>query len=190
MTTGKWVRFTWFGWLLGVPFVAGLALVGEAIGFGGAQGLVGAGMGAGVGAMQALALRRILNRPLWWFVSSTVGLAIPFVAFDLGRSLGRNPTYSVLGSVAMGGIIVGAWQSRLLRAVLPRSALWAVLCFAGWLAAALAAAGADWEFRAHKVAGLAGALLYLGLIAMGGLALGLITAPLAARMRSGMNSAR
>ena len=187
MTAGKWVRATWFGWLLGVPCIALLALLGEAVGIGGAQGLVGAGMGAGVGALQALALRRILNQPVWWLVSSTVGLALPFVATDLARSLGRNPTYSLLGSVAVGGIIVGVWQSRLLRSALPSSGVWAALCSGGWLVAAIIAAAADREFRAHRVTGIAGALLYLGIIAAGGLALGLITAPLVVRMRTKTN---
>ena len=140
--------------------------------------------------MQALALRRILDRPVWWFVSSTVGLALPFLVTDLARSLGRHPTYSLLGSVAVGGIIVGVWQSRLLRSALPRSGLWAALCSAGWLVAAILAAAADTEFRSHRVAGIAGALLYLGIIAAGGLALGFITAPLAVRMRTKMEESR
>jgi len=65
--------------------------------------------------------------------------------------------------------------------------VWAALCSGGWLVAAIIAAAADREFRAHRVTGIAGALLYLGIIAAGGLALGLITAPLVVRMRTKTN---
>ena len=44
-----WLRATVAGWLLGVPLIVALALLGEAVGVGGAQFLVGVGMGAGLG---------------------------------------------------------------------------------------------------------------------------------------------
>src|SRR5262245_14229103 len=56
----SWVGATCVGWLLGVPIIFVFALIGEAVGIGGTQVLVGAGMGAGIGLMQALALRRLL----------------------------------------------------------------------------------------------------------------------------------
>ena len=43
----SWIRNTWFGWLLGIPIIITLALIGEAVHIGGAQVLVGAGMGIG-----------------------------------------------------------------------------------------------------------------------------------------------
>ena len=41
-----WRRATTGGWLLGVPMIVVLALIGETVGLGGTQTLVGVGMGA------------------------------------------------------------------------------------------------------------------------------------------------
>lgn len=47
--------------MLGIPFVAALALLGEAVGIGGIQVLVGLGMGAGIGWMQGRLMRGVLQ---------------------------------------------------------------------------------------------------------------------------------
>ena len=179
----KWIRATWGGWVLGVPCVIVLALAGEAIGIGGVQWLVGAGMGAGVGIAQARVLRHVLPRPSLWFGASCVGLALPFALTDAGHLVGPGPTYALTWCVASGGLLVGGAQGWLLRTVARRSGLWVVASLAGWSVAAGAAAAADAEFRSHRLVGLPGALVYLGLIACGGLALGLFTAPLVVRFR-------
>lgn len=62
MTLARWIRATWVGWLAGIPMVALFALFGEVVGIGGAQILVGAGMGAAVGIAQGRALRTTLGR--------------------------------------------------------------------------------------------------------------------------------
>ena len=58
----SWILATWVGWLLGIPIIIVLALIGEAVHIGGAQFLVGAGMGTGIGLMQALVIRRTLHK--------------------------------------------------------------------------------------------------------------------------------
>jgi len=39
----SWLRATWLSWILGMPCIVLLALLGEALGLGGKQVLVGAG---------------------------------------------------------------------------------------------------------------------------------------------------
>src|ERR1043165_10004465 len=94
-TTARWVRATWLGWLLAVPIVAGFALVGEAIGIGGAQVLVGAGLGTAVGLCQARLLAKFrIARVVPWTVASAVGLALPFLMIDILRALtGDSASY-------------------------------------------------------------------------------------------------
>jgi hypothetical protein len=120
----RWARATWFGWLLGIPIVAALALVGEAVGVGGAQFIVGAGMGAGIGLMQARLMRRIL--PKWgpWVWSCVIGLAAPFLVTDVAKVAGWNAAYVLFVCVAVGGLILGlvtgvclAWMIEEERAV-------------------------------------------------------------------------
>ena len=53
---------TWAGWLLGIPFIIILALMGEAVGIGGSQFLVGAGMGTGTGLLQS---RKDVTQSSW-----------------------------------------------------------------------------------------------------------------------------
>ncbi|HKV74040.1 MAG TPA: hypothetical protein VJN95_05950 [Gemmatimonadales bacterium] len=170
----RWIRATWFGWLLGIPAVAVLALLGELLGLGGAQGWVGAGMGIGVGVLQARALRPVGVGMTPWVTATALGLAAPFLAIDLIRLLGGHVPYYLLICVAVGGWTVGALQARLLAG--PRGR-WVVASAFGWLLAAVAAWSADALFRSHRVAGVIGALEYLGLLACGGGLLGFVTAP-------------
>ena len=78
-----WLRATALGWLLGVPLIVALALLGEAVGIGGAQFLVGAGMGAGLGLTQGRVIRTVLPGSAPWFWSCVLGLAVPFAAVDV-----------------------------------------------------------------------------------------------------------
>ncbi len=175
LTFRRWLRDTWLGWLLGIPCIVVLALVGEGLGIGGTQAIVGAGMGAGVGLLQALALRSVGLKPLAWIASSAVGLALPFLPFDLAHLFGRSLPYSLPGCVAAGGVIVGAWQALLLRARYAGAGWWVPASILGWLLAAWMAGVSDRLLQAHAVRGLAGAGLYLGPIALGGVAVGLVT---------------
>jgi hypothetical protein len=171
----KWVRATWGGWLLGVPIIVVLALAGEAVGLGGAQALVGAGMGIGVGWRQGRALRGLLGSAAPWFWATAVGLTAPFLATDLATLAGWHSTYSLIGAVAAGGLAAGSWQSRLLSARLPRAGSWIAASAIGWSAAAAAVFWADALLRSASLRGVWGALVYLGAIGGGGLVLGVVT---------------
>ncbi len=170
-----WVRATWIGWILGVPLIIALALVGEAVGIGGAQVLVGAGIGMGIGFMQGRAIRKVLHQPVPWFWSCVVGLAVPFLATDISKAVGWELAYSLYACVALGGLIVGVWQAIILRPRLHKTGWWVFASVLGWTLAAETAAIADSLSRSQSLRGLWGALAYLAIVAVGGLILGLVT---------------
>lgn len=178
MTDGKlffqWIRATWFGWLLGIPIIIVLALIGEALRIGGAQFLVGAGMGAGIGLGQALVMRRILHKAVLWICSCIVGLGAPFLLTDLSKFVGWNLPYALPAAIGVGGLIIGIWQALILRSRLRRSGWWIVASVLGWTVAGGTPALAD-SARLHAIRGIWGALAYLGIIAAGGLILGIVT---------------
>jgi len=171
----QWVRATWVGWVLGIPLIIALALIGEAIHIGGAQVLVGAGMGIGIGLMQGRAIRGVLGKFAPWFWSCTVGLAVPFLAADIAKAAKWDFAYSLYVSVAFGGLIVGGWQAFLLRSRFHHTGWWIVGSAVGWTLAAGMAAVADSLSRSHSFRGIWGALAYLGIVTGGGLILGLVT---------------
>jgi len=173
---GQWVRATWAGWVLGIPLIIALALVGEAVGIGGAQVLIGVGMGAGMGLMQRRAIRDVLHSSAPWLWSCVVGLGLPFLATDIAKAAGWNFSYSLFICMALGGLIVGVWQAFLLSHHVQNAGWWVVGSAAGWTLAAGMAAAADTLSRSHSLRGIWGALAYLGIVAGGGgLILGLVT---------------
>jgi hypothetical protein len=171
----RWTRATWAGWALGVPAIALFALAGEAVGIGGAQWLVGAGMGAGLGLMQARALRGIIDRPSAWFWSCVGALTAPFLAIDAANLAGRGALWSVYAAVGVAGLVAAVWQAAILRRRFDGAGLWTAASVVGWALAGGAVAVADLMQRERSLRGLAGALAFLGTVAVGGLLLGLVT---------------
>lgn len=172
----SWIRATWFGWLLGIPIIIVLALIGEAVHIGGAQVLVGAGMGTGIGLMQGRVIRRMLHKSaLLWLCSCIVGLGAPFLVTDLSKLVGWNLPYSLPAAIALGGLIIGSWQALILRSRLRKTGWWLVASALGWTLAAGTSALADSLPRTHAIRGIWGAVAYLGIVAAGGLILGIVT---------------
>jgi hypothetical protein len=170
----SWIRATWFGWLLGIPIIIVLALIGETVHVGGAQVLVGAGMGTGVGLMQARVVRRILHKTLPWIWSCIVGLGAPFLVTDISKVVGWSLPYSLPAAIALGGLIIGSWQALILRSRLRQIGWWIVASALGWTLAAGTSALAD-SPRSRAIRGIWGAFAYLGIVASGGLILGIVT---------------
>ncbi len=170
-----WLRATSLGWLLGVPCILVLALVGEAIEIGGAQVLVGLGMGSAVGLLQGRAMRPVLGDAWPWLVASGVGLALPFLVADIAALREWELRYSLQWCVTIGGVIVGAWQALLLRARVRGTAWWLAASALGWTLAGTAARAADALTGNTSARGIAGALLFLVIVAAGGVVLGLVT---------------
>lgn len=172
---GRWLRSTWLGWILGIPAIAVMALIGEAIGLGGSQFLVGLGMGLAVGFMQSRVLRDIITSPAKWLWITAAGLCLPFLAFDLARVFEWSLAYSLYYAVAAGGFLVGAGQAWLLRRRSSVAWIWVPASLIGWGLAAGSAALADLMFQSGSIRGISGLLAYVGVIASGGLALGAVT---------------
>jgi hypothetical protein len=177
-----WVRATSLGWLLGFPLIILLALGGEAIGIGGIQSLVGAAMGIGIGVMQGRVLRPALGPARPWILATTIGLALPFLVYDLSVALDRPLPYLLPVVVAIGGVCVGGWQVMLLARTFAGTGIWVVASVVGWTAAAGAAFAAD-LLQKSGIRGITGALLYLGAAALGGPVLGLMTGLALRRLR-------
>jgi hypothetical protein len=171
----RWVRATWFGWLLGIPVIIVLALLGEAVGIGGAQVLVGAGMGTSIGLMQSRVIRSMLPKAGAWICSCVVGLGVPFLVTDIAKVAGRNVGYSLFVCVAAGGLISGGWQALILRTRFRKTRWWVLASALGWMLAAGTSAAAEPISRLRAFRGLLGAFVYLGVVAAGGLILGLVT---------------
>lgn len=171
----QWVRATWVGWVLGIPLIAGLALMGEAVGIGGIQVLVGLGMGAGVGLMQGRVIRAVLHRFAPWFWSCFVGLGLIFLAVDIAKLAQRNFPYYPYSCVALGGLITGIWQAVLLRPHVRKPGWWIAGSVLGWSLAAGLVGVADALFRSRSINGAAGLVAYFGSLVGGGLLLGIVT---------------
>lgn len=166
----RWVRATFLGWLLGFVVVIVLALAWDMIG-GGAQFMVGVGMGAGVGYMQSRVVGEWADSPRRWLWASIIGMGAPFVLWDLSVLVGFEFVFSLPLSVLMGGLLVGILQWSLLRPHSDRAAWWVLASTAGWALPAGAIALGD----LNLIPAPWGELLSLGAMFFGGLILGAVT---------------
>jgi hypothetical protein len=173
----RWLRGTFYGWLLGFVLVILGALAGGAIGMGESQFIVGVGMGAGVGFVQARTAKRWLDAPWRWTGASLLGLGAPFIAIDLLGLTGVETPNFVPVWVLAGGLLAGWLQRGLLRRVSGRSGWWVAASGAGWTLAAVPAMIGGLLPRSPWVA-----LVNLVLILSGGLILGAVTGGALVRM--------
>lgn len=127
----SWIRATTLGWLVGLVLVVVLAAAWDTMG-GEAQFMVGAGIGAGVGYMQARVVRAWAGRSQAWFWASTMGMGMPFVLWDVVSAAGVKAFFSLPVCVLLGGLLTGGLQQRLLRSQFERTAWWIVSCGVGW----------------------------------------------------------
>jgi len=128
----RWVGANVVGWLLGFVLVVVLAEAWEFIG-GGAQFMVGAGMGAGVGVLQGRVIGPWVTSSRQWFLASTIGMGAPFLLWDVGVGLGMNWPLSLWVCVLSGSMLVGLLQQRLFRPYRPRVRWWVAACVIGWM---------------------------------------------------------
>lgn len=176
----RWVRGTFAGWLLGFVFIILGAIAGDLIGGGESQfesqSIVGIGMGAGVGYAQGRVARQWLGATRRWVWASVIGMGVPFVVFDLVAAVWSEFAHlrSLQLDVAIGGLLVGLLQRRILCLHSDRANWWAPACVAGWtLAAGTAASGPllDIIFPGRWLS----LILNLGMILLGGVVLGVVT---------------
>lgn len=128
---GRWIGMTAAGWLLGFVLVIVLATAWSATG-GTAQFMVGVGMGAGVGFLQARVLGSRVDRPRRWLWASVLGMGLPFLLWDVGAGLGLNDLFSMPACALVGSLLVGVLQGRLLRPRFTRAPWWIPACVVGW----------------------------------------------------------
>jgi len=166
----SWIRATTLGWLIGLVMVVVLAMVWDMIG-GGAQFMVGVGMGAGVGYMQARVARAWTGQIQPWLWTSIIGMGVPFVFWDIGSLTGMKALFSLPVCVLAGGLLTGLLQQRLLRPRFERTTWWIPACVAGWgLPAGLI------QFADSGLLPPISGLLSTIVILFGGLLLGAVTA--------------
>ena len=166
----RWVRATTLGWLLGFGLIIVLAIAWDMIG-GGAQFMVGVGMGAGVGYVQGRLVGKFIDKPRPWLWASVLGMGTPFLLWDISAVIGAESVFSLPISVLVGGLFVGILQWRLLRPHSDRAAWWVPACVAGWGLPALAIALND----LHVLPDPWGELLSIGAMFFGGVVLGVVT---------------
>jgi hypothetical protein len=61
-------ELVWICRVLGLPILIAFALAAEAVGIGGAQVFVGAGMGTGIGLLRKTVIRDVLDKSVPWFL--------------------------------------------------------------------------------------------------------------------------
>lgn len=166
----KWLVATTLGWLLGFVFVIVLAVVWDTLG-GGAQFMVGVGMGAGVGWTQSRILRPWLP-PLPWLLVSTLGMGVPFLVQDIANGAGGDWPNLLVLYVGPGACLVAILQGFQLRRRFGSMGYWLPACIVGWLLPVGLMALHDLDL----IGGLGGGVLHLTGMFLGGLLLGAVTA--------------
>ncbi len=168
-TFERWIKATTLGWLIGFVLVVVLAIVWDQIG-GGAQFMVGIGMGAGVGLMQSRVVREWVAPTRRWIWATTIGMGLPFLLWDLGAAVGIDAFFSLPLCVVVGSLLVGVLQSMLLRPRLNRASWWIPASFVGWGLPAAGIALGDSGLLSGP-----GALVSVGAMFLGGAVLGAVT---------------
>lgn len=139
-------------------------------------------VGAGVGLMQLPALRKRIAGSFWWVIASMVGLAVPFIAYEVvsrvwgvPNDLGPVGIVGITVAMIFGGALVGVLQLRVLRPHTTRSGRWVLASTVGWT---LSLAGFA-VINAMQMLGitfrLMGAISILVSPVIGGLAFGAVT---------------
>jgi hypothetical protein len=173
----RWAAATFLGWVIGFFLMLGLVGLGEAVGAGASQAPLGLGMGLGVGLLQARFVALWMGaRRRAWIVATSLGLAAPFLLSDLADLGGLGLPYWLPAYVGAGGLTAGLAQALVLRAAPSarpmRIGIWIVASIVGWSLAASTVAVNDAYLP--RIPGLFGALLYVAVVLLGGIALGLV----------------
>lgn len=164
----RWLLATTLGWLLGFVILVALAAFWDLFG-GGAQFMVGVGMGLGVGYLQSRVLRKWMASSWRWCVASTIGMGTFFILHDLCRLAGVPFPYSLPIYVVAGGLFAGVLQQPLLRKLCDRANWWVPASTLGWALPAAAVALGDaqnldpWR-KGVGLAGMFGGGLMLGVV--------------------------
>jgi hypothetical protein len=138
LSVKTWTVYTSIGWLIGVALVLLIGIPLDSLKIVG-QAMVGIGMGAGIGLMQWLVLRKHIKINSNWFWFSLLGLGIPYILFDIfSEFTGLKTEYYLPIATALGGLFSGYLLYRFILSKIAGNAKnWILYSFMGWLLAHL-----------------------------------------------------
>lgn len=172
-----WVRATFLGWLLGFAIILIGAVIGDLLGAGGGESIIGLGMGAGVGYTQGRSLSRWQIPKNKWMWSSIAGMGFPFIVSDIVYVVWGEFSLTfpiLLAATAFGGLLTGLLQQRILSLKFERSLWWIPTSIIAWSLAG-ASPGLLIEIAGNIPGRWIGFFVNLGIILFGGVLLGVIT---------------
>lgn len=168
----QWVLHTFLGWILGFALMLLLIGVSGMVGLGDTQFPIGLGMGAGVGIMQARLIGRLGADGRRWSLASALGMAAPFLVGDVAKLTPYTVPFSLALYIVFGGILTGILQWPVLRPVGRRAPEWIGVAAVGWTLASVVIPFN--ETYLPRIPGITGALLYVGVVLVGGVILGVV----------------
>jgi hypothetical protein len=168
------VLATFAGWLLGIVALILLAEISEGIHFGN-QFPVGLGMGWGVGFAQWRVARKWFGVTSAWMWVSTAAMGMPFILSDITPiSWAGNEQFFLPVNVALGASLLGLLEWRILRSRSQSAYWWIITCVVGWMLPTLVIS----EMTGGHPDTSFGMLFNFGVIASGGLVLGVVSGPM------------
>lgn len=197
LTMKRWVLFTTYGWFIGILLVVGFAIVAELLikmdDESGGQAAVGIGMGAGVGFMHWMAIRKYLasSSGLFWY--SMIGFSLAFIFRDLIVAQLNTPisVEITIPFAVLLGAFISAWlqYAYLLKKVSDKAAGWISHSITGWLLATFITMGASlMNFKLGDNLPKAFVVLFaLTFLSIGGPILGYITGRFIVPKINGLN---
>lgn len=138
LSVKTWTIYSCIGWLIGVALVLLIGIPLDSLKIVG-QAMIGIGMGAGMGLMQWLVLRKQNKTGIIWLWFSIIGLGIPYILFDVLAALtGLMSEYYLPIATAGGGLLCGYLQYRFILSKISGNAKnWILYSGVGWLLAHL-----------------------------------------------------
>jgi len=172
----KWLIYNFFGWLLGTLLVLILSSSFDTIGIEDLQFFVAIGIGLGIGIAQWLVLKNITDIKTTWISATIIGLTIPFLISDTLNYFELLNLKSLLipVCVGIGSLLVGFFQSKLLKNYNIRILNWMIISFFSWMLIALAVYSVEYTNLISKNVWF-GFITNLILLLSGGIILGIIT---------------
>lgn len=184
LTMKRWVLFTTYGWFIGILLVIGFAFLAELLikmnDESGGQAVVGIGMGAGVGFMHWMAIRKYLASSSGLFLYSMIGFSLAFIFRDLIDLLLNIPiTVEItIPFAVLLGAFISAWlqYKYLFKKISDKAVGWISHSIIGWLLATLITWGISLNFKlGDNFPKVFGVLFAFTLLSIGGPILGYIT---------------
>ncbi|MCP5064534.1 MAG: hypothetical protein GY936_19020 [Ignavibacteriae bacterium] len=172
----KWTTYNFLGWLLGTIFVLILSSSFDAIGIENLQFFVAVGIGLGIGTAQWIVLKRITEIKKNWITVTVIGLTIPFLIADTLRyfELLNLKSLFIPVCVGIGSLLVGFFQSKLLKDYNIGMLNWIIISFFSWTLIAVTVYSVEYTHLISKNVWF-GFITNLVLLLSGGIILGIIT---------------